>query len=516
VTDRARLRRGAHASIAGEAADEVIQALIAQFSDPYAFVRELIQNSLDAGARRIEVRMRWADGVLTVDVVDDGEGMDRACIEGYLLVKFRSSKEQDLTKIGKFGIGFVSLFAMRPFEVVVDTGRDGLWHRVVFAADTSWKLLELDDPFEGTAVRLSLRQPAAQAADTAAKIRDAAVKWCRFAEGDVVTSAEGVEDGWAPTPIEAPWGVDAPLSVRHEGDGVRVVAGPWPGANPEIGWYNRGLTLWEGDGPLPGVTFRADGRHIEHTLTRDNVVRDRHLDVVLAAARRLAEGPLADAVHAALLAAEGEALDTLLWSMYPAPAWSWREDAPLFPAVGRARVSLGELRGGLFARVRKEPVWCAGDDARLAGLVAATGVVVLAGRAAGPGPRLAAGILGRPARDVGGAWVGAERVEGDAGQQAVRAAVEARVGPTRLGRLGGAFAASLSADGAARRIDAGPGGTVFLGVDHPLLASLARLTPEVAGVLGAYAVEAALGEAQGVDVWMPELLDALGVPAVRA
>ena len=39
--------------------------------------------------------------------------MDRATIEGYLTL-FRSTKEDDLTKIGKFGISFVSLFAMEP------------------------------------------------------------------------------------------------------------------------------------------------------------------------------------------------------------------------------------------------------------------------------------------------------------------------------------------------------------------------------------------------------------------
>ena len=73
-------------------------------------MRELIQNSLDAGAARINVRMAWSDGELRIEVDDDGEGMDRATIEGYLLTLFRSTKEEDLTKIGKFGVGFVSVF----------------------------------------------------------------------------------------------------------------------------------------------------------------------------------------------------------------------------------------------------------------------------------------------------------------------------------------------------------------------------------------------------------------------
>ena len=70
--------------------------------------------------------------------------MDRATIEGYLLTLFRSSKEQDLTKIGKFGIGFVSLFAVEPELVVVDTARDGVHHRVIFDSDYTYTLAEVD------------------------------------------------------------------------------------------------------------------------------------------------------------------------------------------------------------------------------------------------------------------------------------------------------------------------------------------------------------------------------------
>ena len=40
--------------------------------------------------------------------------MTRAIVEGPLLTLFESSKESDSTKIGKYGIGFVSVFAIEP------------------------------------------------------------------------------------------------------------------------------------------------------------------------------------------------------------------------------------------------------------------------------------------------------------------------------------------------------------------------------------------------------------------
>ena len=55
-----------------------------------------------------------------VTVKDTGEGMDSAIIETKLTRLFSSTKEDDFTKIGKFGIGFVSIFAIEPQLVVLE------------------------------------------------------------------------------------------------------------------------------------------------------------------------------------------------------------------------------------------------------------------------------------------------------------------------------------------------------------------------------------------------------------
>src|SRR5262245_8857740 len=83
-------------------ADDALDAVVAQFADPLVFLRELVQNSLDASATRIEVSFSHdrQSEVAAITVIDNGEGMNERIIDNHLLTLFSSSKENDLTKIG--------------------------------------------------------------------------------------------------------------------------------------------------------------------------------------------------------------------------------------------------------------------------------------------------------------------------------------------------------------------------------------------------------------------------------
>ena len=97
----------------------VLNNLVTQFASPFDAMRELVQNSIDAGTSQVDV---WVDfetgpggaGVIAIHVDDYGEGMNEAIIDQQFTKLFASDKEGDLTKIGKFGIGFVSVFALEP------------------------------------------------------------------------------------------------------------------------------------------------------------------------------------------------------------------------------------------------------------------------------------------------------------------------------------------------------------------------------------------------------------------
>jgi molecular chaperone HtpG len=292
---------------------DLLRDLVHQFSDPFAFYRELIQNSIDAGSARIEVRLRFTPGATrgtaTAVVQDWGEGMNRRVIDDYLLTKFRSSKENDLTKIGKFGIGFLSVFAPEPDAVVVDTGKDGEFWRLLFRPDLTWELLESPDPVEGTTVTLHKALTASEYLQFAANSERSVRSWCRHSEADVAFAAGG-PDGAPPAEsalVREPLAVQAPFQVEYREEGTHIVAGPSPRHPPKVGLYNRGLTLMELEEDLvPGVTFKILSRYLEHTLTRDNVRRDRHFERAIALVKRLADTALLDRLRVDLKVAAGD------------------------------------------------------------------------------------------------------------------------------------------------------------------------------------------------------------------
>src|SRR3954464_5117971 len=71
---------------------------------PASVVKELVENSIDAGAQTIHVAIRRG-GISVVRVIDDGCGMDRddalLCLERHATSKIRSAS--DLEAIGTLG-----------------------------------------------------------------------------------------------------------------------------------------------------------------------------------------------------------------------------------------------------------------------------------------------------------------------------------------------------------------------------------------------------------------------------
>lgn len=93
--------------------------------DPWIFVRELLQNSRDAGANAVAftVGERPADdgrGVVEwVVCQDDGEGMTFEHARRYLFALYASSKEDRKNQAGKFGVGFWSILRFEPKTILI-------------------------------------------------------------------------------------------------------------------------------------------------------------------------------------------------------------------------------------------------------------------------------------------------------------------------------------------------------------------------------------------------------------
>ncbi|MEM7154781.1 MAG: transglutaminase domain-containing protein [Myxococcota bacterium] len=91
--------------------------------DPWIFVRELLQNSRDAGANAVAFTVgenTGPDGVTEwVACHDDGEGMTFEHARRYLFALYASSKEDRKNQAGKFGVGFWSILRFDPKSIII-------------------------------------------------------------------------------------------------------------------------------------------------------------------------------------------------------------------------------------------------------------------------------------------------------------------------------------------------------------------------------------------------------------
>ncbi|MCB9759315.1 MAG: DNA mismatch repair endonuclease MutL [Alphaproteobacteria bacterium] len=101
---------------------------------PASVVKELVENALDAGATRVEVRLR-SGGRQLVQVVDDGSGMSRddalMCLERHGTSKIRT--EHDLFSVATLGFrgeAIPSIASISKFEIITRPASDEVGSRI--------------------------------------------------------------------------------------------------------------------------------------------------------------------------------------------------------------------------------------------------------------------------------------------------------------------------------------------------------------------------------------------------
>lgn len=343
--------------MSARASNDVLGALVHQFSDPFACLREMVQNALDAGSREIDVDVRFDPGAgrLVLDVQDYGEGMDAQIIDTRLTRLFSSAKDGDLTKIGRFGIGFVSVFALEPELVCVDTGRGGEYWRVLFQPDRTFERLALEEPVEGTRVRVY--KPATEESFESFRLRvtDVVTRWCRFARATVRVLGKRINRNFH----EA-----GPCALSHRDEDGHIVVAYTTDRKPTAGFYHRGLTLLERETFIDHVDVRIESPHLEHTLTRDQLVQNDKLHELLERAEDLSAG-LVDRLHTLLTEQPEQAPHWLAWAAQSCqevgrvpPAWL---SLPLVKLVSDERWTLRQLQSALHDR----SVWLVNEPSPL-------------------------------------------------------------------------------------------------------------------------------------------------------
>jgi hypothetical protein len=286
----------------------VVENLVTQFSSALDCFRELVQNSIDAGSSRVDV---WCEfmageghmGTIAYHVDDFGEGMDEAIIDEQLTQLFASAKENDLTKIGKFGIGFVSVFALRPKAVLVLTGRGGEWWEVLFHEDRSFSKTRLELPVEGTQVTIFIEGDYHRYVELVEGVKATLSRWCAHSEIEVSFEDRSPPGGELPEPIDInePFTVEGDCVTRLEVPGTEMVLAFNP--KPIYGFYNRGLTLALSDvseqvfSPerarrYSQISVKIKSRYLEHTLSRETVMRDENYEKAMNLLDTCADGDL--------------------------------------------------------------------------------------------------------------------------------------------------------------------------------------------------------------------------------
>jgi molecular chaperone HtpG len=276
----------------------IVGDVIAQFADPKAFFRELVQNSIDAGSPSVDIRLEYDEAAqrMRVSVRDRGEGMTREVVENQLLVLFRSTKENDKTKIGKFGIGFMSVLAPNPEVVALNTSRAGKRIALHLYRDLSYELFDGGPATQnGTTVELEI---VLTRGEVAAFVRDShlsLVRWCRHASVPIELAIRTPGET-ATRRIDRPLGIEnALVEVRRTADDgqLMVVVALTADATAYTGFFNHGLMLYETNRPLIGsLAVKIQDARLGHTISRDDVRRDEHFDHALAFARDVARGSL--------------------------------------------------------------------------------------------------------------------------------------------------------------------------------------------------------------------------------
>lgn len=358
----------------------IVGDIIAQFADPLAFFRELVQNAIDAESPTVEVEVVHDTRVMLVRVRDRGCGMTRDILENQLLVLFRSTKEKDSTKIGKFGIGFASVLSPNPNVVVVNTVRDGRRLILHLSRDLTFKIYDGGAATQaGTLIELELAMSLEDAQTFALRSHDALVRWCRHASVPITLHTE--VPGFVPSydaRIDRPLGLDdAVVEVRgvSEDGQMQMIVGIARDAKPYGGFFNHGLMLYETTEPLLGnLAFKIQDARLGHTLSRDNVRRDENFTRALQLTRSLAEDQLPRVIERALRAAcldepgRWEALATaIVRSEIGLPPARWC--LPLVDATPASKL----LDAGQVGR----RMWIAATSTPLTAMLASTGIPIV-------------------------------------------------------------------------------------------------------------------------------------------
>jgi hypothetical protein len=280
--------------------------------DPWILLRELVQNSRDAGASEIEFSLARDGERVALSCTDDGSGMSRVDMREYLLRLYASGKapakgesadDRAAGPVGRFGVGFWSVLRFAPDVVRVESRRDG--EGTAFEVDcVANALREVPCSLSRNGTRVTLVRP-----DDDEQLAVTLRSKIRYWAGPVTGARGGRPPRLSLDGMPLNEGLEAPelIGARVKGRGFDGLVGL--DKRPSVRLYSHGLLIRDvgsleellprrtqarsmgAPGLYPVVRINADG--LEVLMNRQAVVEDALLlDVV-----RTCESKLLDLRH---------------------------------------------------------------------------------------------------------------------------------------------------------------------------------------------------------------------------
>lgn len=262
-------------------------------SDPWFFLRELAQNSRDAGAHTIRVQAGVNEaGEEVITFADDGKGMTYDHARRYLFRLYASSKAGDPYAAGMYGIGFWTVLRYRPEQVVIESRHK----RENWGVQLDKELLAREIPcgLEKTGTRITLTRQAEFQSPAAFRqeVKKRLSHYCRYLRRND-RSASPLPIYYDDKPLNRALELPGPLNLRFRRGSVEGVVGL--GDRPGVKLYARGLPVWQGSvldelshtgsagnknyeiGPGLAPIFLLNGNRLEVNFPRRAVMDNREL-----------------------------------------------------------------------------------------------------------------------------------------------------------------------------------------------------------------------------------------------
>jgi hypothetical protein len=280
--------------------------------DPWFFLRELAQNSRDAGASNIWVTAETTPpGIETLTFADDGSGMTLAHARRFLFRLYASDKAGDPSAAGRYGIGFWTILRFQPMTIRLQSRRGDHSWAVTLDGEFTIRQASCQLTRSGTAVSLTRPASFSSAGEFASQLESGLRTYCRYLRRNDRRGSM-LPLWYAGKNLTEPMALPGPLSLSFRSNPVEGAVGL--GEKPRVSLYARGLPVWQGAvldqmshlqaatearneiGSGLAPVFLLNGNHLDVTFSRNLALENRALDRVrkkaAAALRRLLEASL--------------------------------------------------------------------------------------------------------------------------------------------------------------------------------------------------------------------------------